>query len=139
MIDLAIKDLRGNIIIHKLGAGKHTLGKSLTSDVVLMDKYTSRHHADIIVTDKKIVLIDFNSTNGIWINKSRAGKKTMLESGSTFIIGSLVLSVNDSIFNYAVRQGHPYSIEELEGPKKSTERADILDFGKHRKYKEKTG
>lgn len=139
MIDLEIKDKRGNIIIHKLGAGKHVLGKSLSSDIVLMDKYTSRHHADIIVTDKNIILIDVNSTNGIWVNGVRAGQKTELEFGSSFKIGMLSLAVEKSVFNYAVRQGHPYSIKDIEEQQTRVAKDNVLDFGRHSVLKEKTG
>jgi len=139
MIDLQIKDKRGNVIIHKLGAGKHVLGKSLSSDIVLMDHYTSRHHADIIVTDTKIMLIDFNSTNGIWIDGARADVKVELEFGCVFRIGMLRLLVEKSKFNFSVKQGRPYSIKDIESLQMKVEKAKILDFGQHPKFKEKTG
>ena len=139
MIDLEVKDKRGNVIIHKLGAGKHVLGKSLSSDVVLMDQYTSRHHADIIVTDTKIMLIDFNSTNGIWIGGTRADVKVELEFGCVFRLGLLRLTVEKSNFNFAVKQGHPYSIKDIESHQKKVEKAKILDLAQHPKFIEKTG
>jgi len=139
MIDLEIKDSRGNVIIHKLGEGKHTLGKSPSSDIILMDSYASRHHADIIVAGDNIVLIDFNSTNGIWVDNSRVLEKVALKSGSVFRIGRLELMVSESIYNYAIKKGGAYSTEEVDILRNLVEDAVILDLNQHRKLKKKVG
>lgn len=139
MIDLEIKDNKGNMIIHKLGEGKHVLGKSIVSDIVLMDFYASRHHADLIVTDNKIVMIDFNSTNGVWVNDVRASAKTVLEYGIPFRMGRLKLSIKKSIYNYSVKAGHPYTLEDIDIYSEAAEKAKVLDLNEHRELKKKAG
>jgi len=116
MIDLQIQDKRGNIITHQLGEGKHTLGKSTRSDIILMDVYASRHHADIIITCDGVYLIDSKSTNGTWVNKTRINNGVKLEEGESFRIGNHTLSVTKSYYFYAVRKGRSFKPEEIEIP-----------------------
>jgi len=134
MIDLNIKDQRGNVIKHQLGEGKHVLGKSPRSDIIVMDPFCSRHHADLIVTSDGIILVDANSTNGIWINNGRAPEKVKLEYGTVFQIGKLALSVEKSTFSYAVKTGRDYQPEEAVIGNESD---NVLDLSRHRKLKKK--
>jgi len=105
MIELLIEDDRGNVISHQLGEGRHTLGKSPDSDIMLMDSYASRYHADIVVARQGIFIIDANSKNGIRY-KNKATKKTIkIESGESFKIGNLTLSVREPRFKLYIKHG----------------------------------
>ncbi|HEC29807.1 MAG TPA: FHA domain-containing protein [Gammaproteobacteria bacterium] len=126
MIDLQIQDKRGNIIRHQLGEGKHILGKSTRSDIILMDTYVSRHHADIIVTRDGVYLIDNKSTNGTWVNETRINAGVKLEEGESFRIGNHTLSVSKSYYFYAVRKGRPFKPEEIEMPARKKSNVIIL-------------
>ena len=114
MIDLQIQDRRGNIIRHQLGEGKHSMGKSTRSDLVLMDTYASRHHANLIVTSDGVYLIDNKSTNGTWVNKTRISTGVLLDEGGSFRIGTLILTVCRSKYFYAVRKGRSFKPEEID-------------------------
>ena len=113
MIELSIKDRRGNIIKHQLGEGKHSLGKSILTDIILMDYYVSRHHADIIVTKDGVFIVDFNSKNGVWVNGRRIRKCVRLTSSDCVRLGALELSIDHSTFHFAVKQGAEFSDEEI--------------------------
>jgi len=105
MIELQIEDSRGNIIRHQLGEGRHTLGKSLDSDIVLMDSFASRYHADIVVSGKGIFIIDADSKNGIRLNDKRIQKTLKLNTGQTFTIGALKLSIKEPKFKLFIKPG----------------------------------
>ncbi len=105
MIELLIEDERGNKITHQLGEGRHTLGKSPSSDVVLMDPHSSRYHADLLITRTGMFIIDMNSTNGIWSDGKKINKILKIEHGQTFSLGNLQLSTRVPRYNLYVRQG----------------------------------
>lgn len=112
MIELLVKDVRGNIIRHQLGEGKFQLGKSIHSDIVTMDPHASRHHADLIVTVDGVYLIDANSTNGTWMNKQKL-EKVMLQIGDCFQIAKLELTVAKASHYFALKKGKPYKASEI--------------------------
>lgn len=105
MIELLIEDERGNKITHQLGEGRHTLGKSPRSDIVLMDPHASRYHADFLIAKTGMYIIDMNSTNGTWVNGKRINKVLKIEHGDTFTLGKLKLITRIPKYNLYVRQG----------------------------------
>ena len=105
MIDLLIEDERGNVITHQLGDGKHTLGKAADSDIVLMDEFASRHHADLVIAKEAVFIIDAGSKNGILFNHHRIKKNMKLAIGQEFTIGNLKLTVKKSLFKLFVKAG----------------------------------
>ena len=115
MIDLHIKDKRGNIIIHQLGQGKHRLGKSATSDIILIDPFVSRHHLDLIITEDAIYLNDLGSTNGTFVAGQRIDDTTKLPHETFFQLGHSECIVKPSVFLYYVKEGRAYDPGELAG------------------------
>lgn len=105
MIELLIEDPRGNMISHQLGEGRHTLGKSPKSDVVLMDPYVSRYHADLLVTRTGMFIIDMNSTNGVWTKGKRIRQILKFNHGEVFTLGKLQLQTRIPRFKLYVREG----------------------------------
>ena len=120
MIELSIKDRRGNIIKHQLGEGKHTLGKSIVTDVILMDHYVSRHHADIIVTKDAVFLVDSGSKNGAWVNGRRIEKCCRLRETDLVRLGGLELCIKSSSFHFAIKSGAGFSADEISVPTEKT-------------------
>ena len=105
MIELLIEDPRGNMITHQLGEGRHTLGKSPNSDVILMDPYVSRYHADFLVTPTGMFIIDMNSKNGIWSEGKRVKKILKINHGVIFTLGKLQLQTRIPRYKLYVREG----------------------------------
>jgi len=108
MIELLIEDNRGNVISHQLGEGRHTLGKSPESDIVLMDSYASRYHADIVVAKKAVFIVDAKSKNGMRYKKSITRKTLKLENGDSFYIGKLTLTIRKPKFQLYIKDGRKF-------------------------------
>lgn len=105
MIELSIQDERGNVITHQLGEGRHTLGKAEGSDIVLMDPFVSRYHADLFITRSGVYIIDMESTNGIFFKQQRINKTMKIEDGESFRIGKLTLTTRIPQYRLFVREG----------------------------------
>jgi pSer/pThr/pTyr-binding forkhead associated (FHA) protein len=105
MIELLIEDQRGNVITHQLGEGRHTVGQSPDSDIVIMDEYTSRYHADIFVNKTGVFIIDMNSTNGIWSEGKRINNILKLEAGQSVTVGKMKLTTRVPKHTIFVREG----------------------------------
>jgi len=130
LIELQVKDSRGNVIRHQLGEGKHRLGKSVHSDIVLMDPHASRYHADLIVTENGIYLIDANSTNGIWIDQKRVQSKVLLKAGDSFSIAHLSLTLVKALHYFALKKGKQYSEREIDFNHANPGRHNVLTLPK---------
>ena len=86
---------------------KISVGKDESNDLCIKEDGLSRAHAMIEINEKEITLVDFNSTNGTFIN----GKKISTDTAKP---GSLIQFAN-AIFRYELTNMHA---NELEGEKK---------------------
>lgn len=71
---------------YHLDDGMVSIGSAPDSDVQIQSHFVSRHHAQLVQTDKGSVLADLNSTNGTFIN-SRRIRKRVLRTGDIVTIG----------------------------------------------------
>ncbi|BAY80729.1 FHA domain-containing protein [Calothrix parasitica NIES-267] len=84
-----------------------TIGRDRTSGININNKYISRHHAAVryveqeshrnessteIETNGVFYLVDFNSTNGTYINGEQIYRPTKLEEGDIIRIGNITFS-----------------------------------------------
>jgi pSer/pThr/pTyr-binding forkhead associated (FHA) protein len=69
------------------------IGRETDNDVVLDDKATSRHHAQIQFQEGKYVLTDLGSANGTLVNDRRVPGSTLSE-GDLIKIGQNVILVS---------------------------------------------
>jgi hypothetical protein len=79
--------LDSSMFQYDLKPGKNLVGRSSTNDISIADPSLSRHHLEIFVDEKEIVLKDLGSTNGTKVNgeiiKSAILKdKDIIEAGS---------------------------------------------------------
>lgn len=68
-----------------------TIGRGNANDLVLNDASISRFHAVVKLDDKKIVIADRNSTNGVVINGERIAREIELKNGDVAVLGSYQL------------------------------------------------
>jgi DNA-binding NtrC family response regulator len=75
------------------------VGTHLSNDLALEDRTVSRHHFEIVYTDKGYLLVDLASTNGTFVDGQRV-ERAYLPSGAAIRVGGTTLSfahVNEEI------------------------------------------
>ncbi|MEH2152648.1 FHA domain-containing protein [Nostoc sp.] len=78
-----------------------TIGRNRTSGICIADSYMSRRHAAIQhIDDQGFYLIDFNSTNGSFVNGDRAVGPIKLKDGDRIRLGNMTF---DFFVNYTCR------------------------------------
>ncbi|MCX6573799.1 MAG: SpoIIE family protein phosphatase [Candidatus Aminicenantes bacterium] len=71
-----------------LGAGRVTIGRASTNDIVLSDQFSSGCHAVIVPTGRGYTLIDQGSKNGTFRNGRRVSGEIDLARGDEVLVGS---------------------------------------------------
>lgn len=71
---------------HVLSNGVVVIGNSRDCDIQIQSQFISRHHAQLVNTNKGCVLGDLNSTNGTFVNSRRINKR-VLRAGDLVTIG----------------------------------------------------
>ncbi|MEM6753154.1 MAG: FHA domain-containing protein [Cyanobacteria bacterium P01_C01_bin.38] len=69
-----------------------TIGRDRNSGIHLNNKYVSRRHAAIRYIEQGFYLVDFNSTNGTFVNSEQIYHPTKLEEGDIIRIGNMTFS-----------------------------------------------
>lgn len=64
----------------RLVDGKNTMGTAADCDVVLTDPYLSSKHAVIRYEHGTFTLVDLDSTNGTFLNETRASKEDLIDN-----------------------------------------------------------
>jgi predicted component of type VI protein secretion system len=78
-----------------------TIGRNRSSGICIADSHMSRHHAAIQHIDNQgFYLIDFNSTNGSFVNGDRAVQPIKLKDGDRIRLGNMTF---DFFLNYTCR------------------------------------
>jgi len=89
---------------HLLSNGVVIVGNSRDCDIQIQSQFISRHHAQLVNTDKGCVLGDLNSTNGTFVNSRRINKR-VLRAGDVVTIGK-------HRFRFEERSGEPTVYEK---------------------------
>ncbi len=69
-----------------LRAGRRVIGRTGDNDMQIDSRFVSRHHCQVLTTDKATVIEDLNSTNGIFMRGRRVRRQT-LRNGDIITIG----------------------------------------------------
>ena len=94
MLALEIRDPEGGLVTHRLGPGRHVLGKAPDCDVVLSDPHVSRRHLALEVAsgeDGGVLVEDLGSTNGTWLDGERLAGARRLAGEAELRAGRLAL------------------------------------------------
>lgn len=78
--------------ILNLSVGKHRLGRGPQADIRIESKGISKLHAELVVTDSYIEVIDLNSANGTFVNGTRI-KSTRLQLGQKISFFDVICDV----------------------------------------------
>jgi pSer/pThr/pTyr-binding forkhead associated (FHA) protein len=109
-----------------------TIGRNRSSGICIADGYMSRHHAAIQhIEAQGFYLIDFNSTNGSFVNGERTYQPIKLKDGDRIRLGSMTF---DFSVNYTCNVLPTVAMELLMQlmHRKSNTDAEILTFSHHR-------
>jgi len=81
---------------YTLRNSKNTVGRSLSNDIPLNDQKSSRFHAEISVDGDEVFILDFESTNGTFINEKRIKPKeaNLITIKDEIRIGDSILTIN---------------------------------------------
>lgn len=82
-------------VFQKVDGGLIRIGRAFDNDLILNDATISPHHAEISIDeDGKIWLLDMDSLNGSWVDRTQSNKqKIELHSGSELTLGKTILHV----------------------------------------------
>ncbi|MCJ8278403.1 MAG: FHA domain-containing protein [Rivularia sp. ALOHA_DT_140] len=69
-----------------------TIGRDRNSGIQINSKYVSRRHCAFRYIEQGFYLVDFNSTNGTYINGEQIYHPTKLEEGDTIRVGNITFS-----------------------------------------------
>jgi len=78
----------GEPTTYPLGAGRVSIGRASSNDIVLSDQFSSAVHAVIVQTARGYALIDQGSKNGTFRNGRRVTGEIDLVRGDEVLIGS---------------------------------------------------
>ncbi len=67
-----------------------TIGRGEDNDIVLLDGAISRVHAVIVKDKERFAIVDNNSSNGVYVNKTKVQKK-ILDEGDLISLGTKLL------------------------------------------------
>lgn len=125
----------------ELRNGAVTVGRSSTCHVVLDDGLVSRQHAQFVVTGKLVMVEDFGSVNGVYVNGERiSGQKALRDADRVqigkqeFVLRSATKVVPLAMparFTAETLHGHSVPDALLDGEKardELTRRTDALDL-----------
>jgi pSer/pThr/pTyr-binding forkhead associated (FHA) protein len=76
-------------------AGVSTIGRDPSAGIVLDDAEVSRRHAVVSVAERRAVIQDLESTNGVFVNDERIADECRIAAGDRVRIGSTRLEVRD--------------------------------------------
>lgn len=83
-------------------------GRSPEADIVLSDPKISRRHGALVIQPDGIVLEDYDSTNGTFVNENRI-RKSRLNATSRIRVGSTQMKVDFKITEEAVNEASLYA------------------------------
>jgi hypothetical protein len=70
-----------------LSDGRTLIGRAANCQIVLDDALVSRRHAQLLVKEQRVTVVDLGSANGLQVNGDRAGESTELTPGDVLTIG----------------------------------------------------
>jgi predicted component of type VI protein secretion system len=105
----------------KIPGPKYFIGRAEDCQLRPRSDLISRHHCVLIVEDKVVVIRDFGSKNGTYVNGERVGSERELQNGDLLKVGPLEFEVKLTE-SAAKKRPKVHSIEE------AAERAASTDF-----------
>jgi hypothetical protein len=74
------------VLERELEPGNLSIGRSADNDLCIESKYVSRHHCRIVTSERRSIVEDVHSTNGLYVN-SRRVRRHRMQDGDVVQIG----------------------------------------------------
>jgi pSer/pThr/pTyr-binding forkhead associated (FHA) protein len=74
-------------------SGSLSIGRDSSAGIVVDDEEVSRRHAVVTSDGDELVILDLDSTNGIWVNEQRVESGSRVRLGDRLRIGGTVLEL----------------------------------------------
>ncbi|MGB5352416.1 MAG: AAA family ATPase [Woeseia sp.] len=71
---------------HSIGRGRVVIGRAPDNEIYIKSKFVSRHHAQIVSDQRRSLVEDLNSTNGVFMNGKRVARH-VLKDGDVVSLG----------------------------------------------------
>jgi hypothetical protein len=120
----------------ELRSGAVVVGRSSACHIVLDDGLVSRRHAQFVVSSKMVVIEDFGSVNGVYLNGERVNAQRALRDGDRVQIGKQEFVLRSA--TKVVQEGAPperFMAETLHG---KTLPRELLDAEKREELTRRT-
>jgi len=90
-----------------------TIGRSPDNDIRISDKAVSRHHGKFLKKDDKIIIVDLNSLQGVFIDgeKIEPGQEVEITKESNLVIGRTILSFQEESSGRKLAKPRPKKVE----------------------------
>ena len=96
------------------------MGRGQDADIQVSDETCSRHHAELVLLNKKVILSDLGTKNGVFVNDKRR-PQAHLKNNDRIVIGRIVYKFND-IFNEKIAEEGDETKEEEKEEEKEKEK-----------------
>ncbi len=93
MLKLHLVPVQGEPFDHPLEEDSLVLGRASSADLVLEDRFLSRHHSRIYREEDRFLIEDLGSRNGTMLNGRAVAEPTQLHAGDVVKISGSVISV----------------------------------------------
>ena len=90
------------------------IGREATNDIVISDDTVSGQHAQLIIEDQKVTLVDLNSRNGSFVNGEQIDQPYELKEGDMVVLGATLFEWQSHL------PGGASSVVKTASPKEST-------------------
>jgi pSer/pThr/pTyr-binding forkhead associated (FHA) protein len=90
----------------ELRRGRLLVGRSSGCQLVLEDSMVSRRHAELLVTEDSVTVVDLGSVNGVYLNSRRVRESQRMKEGDRLQIGQ-----REFVLESMTRATMPSSIE----------------------------
>ncbi len=70
-----------------------TIGRAVSSDIVITDEYASTQHAKLVLMNDDWLIQDLNSTNGTYLAGTRVGTPAVVKLNTPVKVGKTVFEL----------------------------------------------
>lgn len=74
-------------VVWDLKKGPCRIGRDVSNDLVVCEQGISRFHAELRLEGRAVILVDLDSSNGVYVDGQRLHRPTVLMPGETFTLG----------------------------------------------------